>query len=343
MRSLASTFVIVFLSAALASAQNQANGANTQIFTFAHLSTPQDFQNMANAVRTIVGIQQESIDAESKSISVTGTEAQLALGAWLFQALDVAPPDGPKSQEYDVAASPDDVVRVFYLSAASRAPRPMQEIVNVLRVITDAVRVYQIPEAWAICLRGASAQAATAAWLVPLLDQPAGAPGQAGPHQFTIPGALDEPGHAPGSAVAVFYLGHSPTPVMLQDVINAVRVVSDATKIYQALIPMAIVLRGHPEQVSLGGFLIGALDIVPGAQTATAQYTATGDFLYPPDSTAIRVFYLPPGWNAQDAATAVRSSTKSTKVYPCATPRAIAFRGTPEQAELAEAALNQRP
>jgi hypothetical protein len=339
MRRLTSTFAVALLAAALASAQTSADATSTQVFAFAHLSSMPDFQNMANAVRTIVGTQQENLDEEAKSLSVTGTPVQLALAQWVFHALDVTPPSSPTPQEYDVPGSPDDVVRVFYLTPTSQSPRQIQEIVNAVRVITEIGRVYQMPSARAVCLRGSSAQVAASTWLVPRLDQPIRAPGQAGTHQFTIPGAPDQPGHTPGSTVSVFYLIHTTSQQQLQEVVNAVRVTGDITHLCQDTTPMAIAMRGHPEQVALAGFLIGALDIVPGAQTAIAQYTATGDFLFPRDSIAVRVFYLSPGGNAQDAAIAVRSSTKSDRVFPCSAPRAVVFRGTPEQAQLAEAAI----
>lgn len=332
---------LISLFAALAFGQT----AN-RVFSFANTTTPLGFEAIADAIRTIGDIQQVSLDGQAKTLTVTGTTNQIAFADWLFHDLDIDPQGSrPSAQEYPVPGGADDVVRVFYLSP-NLAPKDSQEIVNSLRTVTDIRRVFLNVEITAVSVRGASAQTALAAWMVSLLAQPAGTSGQSGKREYVIPGAGDGL-RDPGSVVCVYYLTHTNAARDIQQVVNAIRSVTDLSKIYQRSAPAAVTMRGHPEQIALAEWLVDKLDRPASEQPATAEYVASGTWMFPPDSGAVRVFYMAQATTEQAlqaASFTLRTTAHIMKMFPCTEPRAVALRGNAvdvAQAESLMAELNQ--
>jgi hypothetical protein len=300
-----------------------------QVFTFAHASTPQEFQSIATTVRIIGSIQTVSVDGQAKTLTVSGTASQIALADWLFHNLDIdRQSQKPGAQEYTVSGADDDVLRVLYL-ASNLTQKDTQEIVNLLRVITD-IRDIVPPWVRAVFLRGTSAQVAAAGWLVNTLDGPA-----AGKLQFMIPAAGDSL-RDPGSTLRVFYLDHDKTLHALQDVVNTVRTIANVSRIYPYLTNGAIAMRAHPEQIALAEWLIRMLDRPAASQFSTEAFVASG--MRPPVANAVRVFYLPQAATEQALEEAVSAIGAKLKMpaFSCLAPRAVAVRGTADQALQAE-------
>jgi hypothetical protein len=141
--------------------------------------------------------------------------------------------------------------------------------------------------------------------------------------------------------VRVFY-PHAGNPRDLQELINAVRSVSDIQRTTAYNPRMALTVRGSGWQIALAEWLLEQLDSPPAGQTSAA-YTITGaEPIFKArgfeDPNAVRVFYLPPGTTAlalQDMTTRVRSETQVNRVTLCIAPRAIVLRGDESQAAAA--------
>lgn len=315
------------IGAALACGQT-----STQVFSFSHVTGLQQFQAIANAIRTIAVTGEVSLNADAKSLSVTGTVDQLGLANWLFHDFDVDP-QGPRpdTQEYVVPHASDDVVNVFYFNGLQ--PAQLQELVNMIRVITDIQHIYQNLQANAIAVRGTSAQIAAAAWLGETVTQPA----TAGKHEYNLPPGADYKGRM-GTVLRVFFLTQKQNQQDMQEVVNVLRTITDISKIYQYVNSRAISLRGHPEQIALAEWLVDKLDRPPATENSTASFVASP--VYPRDPPAVRVFYLPSAGSPraiQEQVNAVRAATQITKIYGCPAPRLIALRATDSQAAAAEA------
>jgi hypothetical protein len=301
-----------------------------QVFTFAHASTPQEFQSIANTIRTIGSIQSMSVDDRAKTLTVSGTGSQIALADWLFHNSDLDPQgQKPGTQEYTVSGSGDDVVRVFYLPS-SLTPMDTWELVNLLRTIGDIGKVWPVMSSRTVCLRATSAQVALAGWLVNTLEAPA-----AGKFQFVIPGA-DETLRRTGNTVRVFYLAREKTPHAAQDLVNAVRTIADVARVYPYPANGAIAMRGLPEQAALAEWLIGMLDRPPASQFSSASFVTSG--AHPPVANAVRIFYLPQANTEPVLSEAVNilHNAQIAPVFSCASPRAVVMRGTSAQALQAE-------
>src|SRR5271165_3031853 len=110
MRTTTVGFAITALCAFVAFAQTAST--TTQVFTFTHTATVQDFQEVCNLIRTATTIRDASTDNAQKTLTLLGTADQLALAGWLYKALDVAVPSQDSAvREYRAGA--DDLVHLY--------------------------------------------------------------------------------------------------------------------------------------------------------------------------------------------------------------------------------------
>src|ERR1022692_2563283 len=107
MRTTTVGFLITALCALVSFGQTPA--ATTQVFTFTHTDTVQEFQEICNLIRTATAIRDASTDNAQKTLTLLGTADQLALAGWLSPQLDRnQPSQDPAVHEYRVGS--DDVV-----------------------------------------------------------------------------------------------------------------------------------------------------------------------------------------------------------------------------------------
>jgi hypothetical protein len=136
------------------------------------------------------------------------------------------------------------VEKVFHFTY-TETPQGVQEIVNTMRAITEVQPTYD-NAARTLTLRGTADQLALAGWLLPQLDMPAaestgtlvagivslGVPAQPVPPQSQSPSTLEYRLAGVSSGVArVFYLSNTPTPQRMQEVVNAVRSITEIQRV----------------------------------------------------------------------------------------------------------------
>jgi hypothetical protein len=233
--------VLVALCAAAAWGQTA-----RRVFSLAPDDTPQNVQEIANAVRTIADISQLSIDDQARVLTVSGTAEQIALADWLVKGIET---NGSGALAYTIAGAADDArhgsgnqVRIFYLPNLPNQ-QTLQEFVNAVRTVADAAKVYQYWKTRAIAMRLTAGQAALAEWLIEALNRPAAtAPSMSA---FTASGML------PVDTVAarVFYRPETMTAQQLQETVVAIRSEANIPRIYSVFAPRAIALRGTDAQV----------------------------------------------------------------------------------------------
>lgn len=122
--------------------------------------TIQEFQEIATLIRSIGDIRYLFTFAPHLAMLVRGTADQIALAAWLAEQLDVPEPNAGQ-HEYRMTASPDDVVRLFYLNPGDTVSR-LQQLAVQVRTETEARRLFTVGAARAIALRGTADQIARA-------------------------------------------------------------------------------------------------------------------------------------------------------------------------------------
>jgi len=121
-----------------------------RLLRLTHTATVQEFQEIANLVRTLAEIRDMSADNAQMTLAVHATAEQMGLAEWLVKQLD-QPVGGtipPTSPEYKGLSDTDEqrhpitngVARIFYLPHTATV-QEFQEIVNAIRTVTEIRRV----------------------------------------------------------------------------------------------------------------------------------------------------------------------------------------------------------
>src|SRR5882762_10049579 len=313
---------IVFLSTALAA--SVAAAQTTRVFHLIQNETADQMFQIATLIRSTGGIQQIWADDLQRTVSVTGTSAELDMAAWYVKQLDLATPP-PSPQDYPVGN--DDTVRMFFLVHVSTSQQ-LQEIVTNLRAIIDIKRLFIYDTLHALAVRGTGSQNAMATWLVNQLDQPIGVPSPA-PNDYALSG--DDVTH-------VFNLSNPRVPMETQEMVTLIRSVADIQRIFTYNARKTIVVRTSPDRMALTAWLVKQLDRPAGTPSVTVQYTLPSG----PDNI-VGVFYLPNPSRERlnKAATQVRTTARVQRLFTYGTLGALAVRGTVGQVATAEKVIEE--
>lgn len=304
-----------FLAAACAWGQAPAEQA---VLQFANTQSIQDFQEIANLIRTVGDIRDASTDNTQKTLAISGTAEQIALGEWLFRQLDQAAP--PQAPDPKYAAGENDVVQIFYLT---RIPtiQEFQEIANAVRTTAEIRRAFTENAQRALVMRGTTDQIAMVAWLIAGLNRS----GQTVTDQYQA-GADD--------VVQMFRLTHSANVQDFQEVANLVRTIGNIRRAFTVNPQTVLTLRGTTDQMALAAWLVGQLDQRPPGTTAPEYRAGENDL--------VRVFYLTGAQSVQDfqkAANQIRTASGVKQAFTENLQKALAIRGTAEQIQICEATV----
>jgi len=297
---------------------------NSRSFHLTQNETADQMNQIATLIRSTGGIQQIWADDLQRTVSVTGTSAQLDMAAWYVKQLDQATPP-PSPQDYQ--AGSDDTVRMFFLSHVSTSQQ-LQEVVTNLRAIIDIKRLFIYDTLHAVAMRGTGSQIAMATWLVNQLDQAVGVPSPA-PNDYALSG--DDVTH-------VFNLSNPRVPMETQEMVTLIRSVADVQRIFTYNARKTIVVRTSPDHMALTAWLVKQLDRPASTPSVTVQYTLPRG----PDNI-VGVFYLPEPSRERlnKAATQVRTTARVQRLFTYGTLGALAVRGTLEQLATAEKVIEE--
>jgi len=301
-----------------------ATAQNSRSFHLTQNETADQMNQIATLIRSTGGIQQIWADDLQRTVSVTGTSAQLDMAAWYVKQLDQATPP-PSPQDYQ--AGSDDTVRMFFLSHVSTSQQ-LQEVVTNLRAIIDIKRLFIYDTLHAVAMRGTGSQIAMATWLVNQLDQAVGVPSPA-PNDYALSG--DDVTH-------VFNLSNPRVPMETQEMVTLIRSVADVQRIFTYNARKTIVVRTSPDHMALTAWLVKQLDRPASTPSVTVQYTLPRG----PDNI-VGVFYLPNPSRERlnKAATQVRTTARVQRLFTYGTLGALAVRGTLEQLATAEKVIEE--
>jgi hypothetical protein len=228
---------------------------------------------------------------------------------------------------FAAAASAQSIDKTFYQPRAE-SPAELQTIVNIVRSIGDIQHVEMDFSHKAIDVSGNAGQIAFTDWLCHELDNPAA--GQP-PREYRMQ-------NADPSIVRIYYLTSIQNPQQLQEVVNAIRSVSDLQRFFPDNSLNAVVMRGTSDQVAAADWLIHQLD-----QPAPAKTSA--DFPMPgiPGQVAkvFAVVHLGTPQGLQETVNLTRSIADIQRFFPFNAHSEIVARGTAEQIALAGWLLQQ--
>jgi hypothetical protein len=223
----------------------------TRTFHLTTVSTTPALNEITTIVRTL-GVRNIFADVTSHSITVSGTDAELAMAAWLVEHLDMEQPQAATAQ-YSFSGSPDDSVRIFYL-ANTPNNYGLNEMVTSLRVAADIQRIFTYSPQKAIAMRTTPAKAQLAEWLVQQLDVPADNHPSGERYGFGGPGGS-------GEVVEVAFLKHPRTETGLNEAVTAVRSMANIRYIFTRSSPQGMVFRGSADQVQSAERILQEIDV----------------------------------------------------------------------------------
>lgn len=323
---------LVLFALSVASAQDA-----SRVFHLHHIDKASDLNEFAIMVRTISDISHVSADASQKTLSVHGTESQVAIAEFLFTELDRQTVPDSVSQEYKVANNADDVVRLFFLPNAATIQN-FQEIATTIRTIAEIRRVFTYNTPRALAVRGSADQIAAAAFMIHELDQPATAK-RADSRVYQM---IDTGNHGE-TAVRVFYLPYTSTVQQFQEVATLVRTIAEIRRVFTYNAPKAMIVRGTADQMALVDWMVHELAKPADPATLASQpYTMPSD---PHGENIVRVFYVknvPTVQAFQQVATQIRTATSIRRVFTYNATKAMAVRGTAEQLAMVDQMLQDR-
>jgi hypothetical protein len=230
-------------------------------------TTVQDFQEFwsivraATEMRSVFGINSQNVFA------VRGTREQVRLAEWLVNEIDkpaaplnaVANPgpatrSNPPAPEYRMSAAldksrdPENVVRVFYLTQTAAVPE-FQEVVSLVRAITECRRISSVNGRRALVVRGSAEQTGLAEFLYNELNHAPGresSEAQGAKHEYRI---IPAPASPASGVVRVFRVTGTANIAEFQDVVKMVRSKTLMRQVFSDNAQRALVARGSENEI----------------------------------------------------------------------------------------------
>jgi hypothetical protein len=314
---------LIALSAGVVSAQEP---AVERVLSFRYAETPQSWQEINNAVRSIADIKEATMNPASRTLNLRGPATRMAAAEWIFHELDRPnQPAIPNSDIHDFrpAGTADVVVSVYYPERL-HTPMALQEVVNAVRSIADIPYLFPVNAVNAVVMRGTAAQIALAKWAFQQLDGPP-------PANRTTEFREFHSQWLPDAVVRVFFLATLRDPQAIQEVVNATRTIADVQRFFPVNQLHAITMRGTAAQAELCAWLVNRLD--------TPATPVAGEYLFPGSPTGVVRLFVPAKTPTIEVVKQLQIESKAQKVFLVSTRSAVAFRGTAEQAAIAERAL----
>jgi hypothetical protein len=308
-----------------ATPQPTAEPMQDRVFTFQHIETVQNFQEIANLIRFITEIRDVTANNEQKALLVHGTAEQVALAGWLTKQLDQPPGSSavPTSLEYK-GPTGDDVVRILYLPETATV-QDFQEIANAARTVTEVRRVFTYNAARAVAIRDTPDKVAMVEWVARELDRQSPAWSEDARPDYLV-GRND--------SIRVFRIANAKSVQDFQEMANTMRTMAEIRRVFTYNPGRAMAVRGTPEELGMADWLQKQLD-KPGPQSqASEEFRVSGAA-----DDVMRVFYLPASQPAdafQQSAKQIRTTLEIRRVFTYNALRALSVRGTESQLALAQ-------
>src|SRR5687767_1271260 len=147
--------------------------------------------------------------------------------------------------------------------AHTETVKEFQELTNAIRAVTEIQQASLVADSKALALRGTAAQISMAEWLFRTLDQPIGAP-PSGKLEYAMPGAAND-------LTRIFHTVNILSPQGLQEIVNAVRSVTEIQRVIVFNRTKVFVMRGTSAQISNAEWMIEALDKPAGGGPYASQ------------------------------------------------------------------------
>ena len=214
----------------------------------------------------------------------------------------------------------------------SGSTREIQEIATAIRTIAEIRQVSTDTAKKSMTVRATANQMALADWLLNQLDQPRGTLQNRPAADLEYRSAGD-----PEDTVRIFYLAYADTEQQLQEIAIGVSFIAEIRRACTNTILRAVILRGTADQLTLGEWLLSALD-QPERVDGTPARPLLENRPNGGPNDVVRILYLPANTSFQELQefnTLVRTQSDMRYAFVYHTPRVAVFRANADQVSLA--------
>lgn len=210
----------------------------------------------------------------------------------------------------------------------------MREAVAAIHTVTKTQKISSDQASQSVTVEASAREAGLAEWLIGELDGPG--PGPDG-HGYVMPNDSDDVTLVIGGLRMGAISGgaaRAATLPDLQEIVNAIRVLCEITRIEAYSPTNALVWRGKMWQSDFALWLLREL-----ASPPSVNWTAPISFRLEKASPSVRIFYFAPDTPVQelkDVVSTIRSKAPAQRIAVINAERALALRGTDIEAAAAE-------
>jgi len=327
MRTTVASFAIAALFTSVGFGQSP-----DRTFYFSRPASKADMTAMATMIRTVVDLQDISVDETRQALVSHGPVDKMVVTEWLFHQLDrqAGQNQADATSEYQMGGEKGEVVKVFRLPPSS-SNADLTSIVTVIRMAADLQRLFPYEWQKAIVARGSAEKIAAADWMVHQfypLDGSAPS-GDSPPYPSPL---LGTPGAGDNPVIRIFRMDPKSSNADLNSMVTAIRTVADLQRLFPFTSGKAPIASGDA-RVAVAEWLVHELGR-PSDPQATHETRLAGD-----TDSVVRLFYVGQPGSSPDLATLLTQirSTGIVRIFPFYKPAAVVLRGRPDQMSTVEA------
>jgi hypothetical protein len=238
------------LKSSVAPASPQYNGPTgddvVRILYLPHTATVQDFQEIANAARTVSEVRRVFTYNAARAMAIRDTADRVAMVDWIAGELDQRSSATPGYTAPDYLVGRNDSIRVYRVANA-KSVQDFQEIANNMRTMAEIRRMFTYNTGHAMAVRGTPEELGMADWLLKQLDKPG--PQSQASEEFRVSGAADD-------VMRVFYLPSSQPVEAFQQSAKQIRTTLEIRRVFTYNALRALSVRGTESQLALAQHMI---------------------------------------------------------------------------------------
>jgi hypothetical protein len=209
-----------------------------------NVDTAQDIQELLTILRTVADVQKIFTFTSNHAIVLRGPAWNVAFAEWIIDQVNQPKQKKPDSTPREFTVGGPDFrgmghgARLNFL-ANMTSPQQMQELLTVLRTVSDIQKVFSYAPSHALVFRAGDSDLQRAEWIIQHLDLPAGQ--SSGAATFTAPAGND--------VTRIFHLPNAP-PESVQTVVTGLRSEVKLRQVFPTMAPANIVVRGTTDQMA---------------------------------------------------------------------------------------------
>lgn len=301
---------------------------------FAHITDERAMMEVATILRSIAGVEHLNIDKGTGELVFRAEGETRKIAEWTFDQLDrPAASQRTRTAELVVSGGETEGTVRIYFSPRQETPESLQEIATIVRATVEIRRLFISNGSGAIVIRGTAKQAEAAQWLLGRLRPEGGGPAPAA-GAAAAEWQLDRR-EGLVRVVAVKRLKEQQQQIEAQELATILRGIVDLRWVFVASSSSAIVIRGTPDKLAAGEWLIARVEEGASPQAQRHAFTLASDDVnrvYP--ELEMRAYKFPLGQDAarfEQLAAKLRFETRLRRVFVHRGARLIAVRGTADQ------------